>query len=74
VKKSQTCSEYHFQVKIMIKVGPAGSEGKGNLEGVKKVARMGLDCMEVEFVYGVRMSMENARQVGALAKEKGIRL
>jgi deoxyribonuclease-4 len=58
----------------MILVGPAGSDGLGNLKGVEKVARMGLDCMEVEFVYGVRMSMENAKQVGALAKEKGVRL
>ena len=56
----------------MIRVGPAGSSGLGNIEGVKKVARMGLDCMEVEFTYGVRMSVDDARKVGALAKEKGI--
>jgi deoxyribonuclease-4 len=58
----------------MIKVGPAGSEGKGNLAGVEKVARMGLDCMEVEFTYGVRMRIEEAERVGALAKAKGILL
>ncbi len=58
----------------MIKIGPAGSEGKGNLEGVKKVARMGLDCMEVEFTSGVRMHIEEAERVGALAKAKGILL
>ena len=56
----------------MIRVGPAGSAGLGNIEGVKKVACMGLDCMEVEFTYGVRMSVADARKVGALAKEKGI--
>jgi deoxyribonuclease-4 len=56
----------------MIRVGPAGSEGKGNLEGVKKVARMGLDCMEVEFTYGVRMRLEEAERVGELARSKGI--
>jgi deoxyribonuclease-4 len=56
----------------MIKVGPAGSGGLGNIEGLKKVARMGLDCMEVEFTYGVRMSVADARKVGALAEEKGI--
>ena len=55
----------------MIRVGPAGSDGLGNIKGVEKAARMGLDCMEVEFVYGVRMSMESARQVGALAPRKG---
>ena len=56
----------------MIRVGPAGSSGLGNIEGVKKVARMGLDCMEVEFTYGVRMSVDDARKVGSLAAEKGI--
>lgn len=56
----------------MIRIGPAGSEKRGNLEGVRKVARMQLDCMEVEFTYGVRMSMEDAREVGSLAKEKDI--
>jgi deoxyribonuclease-4 len=58
----------------MIKIGPAGSGGLGNLKGIQKVARMKLDCMEVEFTYGVRMSMDAAREVGALAKAKGITL
>ena len=58
----------------MIKIGPAGSDGLGNLKGIRKAARMKLDCMEVEFTYGVRMSMDAARAVGALAKEKGITL
>jgi deoxyribonuclease-4 len=56
----------------MIRLGPAGSGGLGNLKGIQKVARMKLDCMEVEFTYGVRMSMDDAREIGALAKEKGI--
>lgn len=58
----------------MIRIGPAGSGGLGNLKGIQKVARMKLDCMEVEFTYGVRMSMDAAREVGALAKAKGISL
>lgn len=56
----------------MIRIGPAGSEGKGNLEGLKKVARMGLDCMEVEFTYGVRMPIDEAKRLGELAQAKGI--
>lgn len=56
----------------MIKVGPAGSDGLGNLKGVQKVAAMGLDCMEVAFTYGVRMDLKAAEAVGVLAKEKGI--
>jgi deoxyribonuclease-4 len=35
---------------------------------------MGLECMEVEFTYGVRMDLKSARAVGRLAQEKGIRL
>jgi deoxyribonuclease-4 len=58
--------------KEMIRVGPAGSSGLGNLKGVSKVAEMGLDCMEVEFTYGVRMDLKTAKEVGALAQEKGI--
>ena len=56
----------------MIKIGPAGSSGLGNLKGVCKVAEMDLDCMEVEFTYGVLMDLETARDVCALAKEKGV--
>jgi len=56
----------------MIKIGPAGSDGLGNLKGVQKVAALGLDCMEVAFTYGVRMDLKSAEAVGALAKEKGI--
>lgn len=56
----------------MIKIGPAGSDGLGNLKGVQKVAELGLDCMEVAFTYGVRMDPKTARDVGALARERGI--
>jgi deoxyribonuclease IV len=58
----------------MIRVGPAGSGGLGNLQGIRKVARMKLDCMEVEFTYGVRLSMDAAYEVGVLAAAKGITL
>ena len=56
----------------MIKIGPAGSGGLGNLKGVLEVARIKLECMEVEFTYGVRTTKDAAREIGALAKEKGI--
>jgi len=58
----------------MINIGPAGSSGLGNVKGVHKCAEMGLDCMEVEFTYGVRMDLKTAAEVGALAREKGILL
>jgi deoxyribonuclease-4 len=56
----------------MIRVGPAGSDGLGNLKGVQKAAAVGLDCMEVEFTYGVRMDLETAKALGSLAKDQGI--
>ena len=59
---------------MVIRIGPAGSDGLGNLKGVSKVAEMNLDCMEVAFTYGVRMDMAAAAEVGALAREKGITL
>jgi deoxyribonuclease-4 len=58
----------------LIRIGPAGSSGLGNLNGVARCAEMGLDCMEVEFTYGVRMDLKSARAVGKLAQEKGVRL
>jgi deoxyribonuclease-4 len=57
-----------------IPIGPAGSDGRGNLKGIAEVARLGLDCMEVEFTYGVRMQPEMAEAVGSLADKHGIAL
>ncbi len=42
--------------------------------GVERVAELGLGCMEVQFVRGVKMSEETARRVGDVAKSKGVRL
>lgn len=57
-----------------IRIGPAGSDGLGPLKGVEKVASLGLQCMEVEFTYGVRLKPDAALAVGRLAREKGIQL
>ncbi len=57
----------------MIKIGPAGS-GLGNEEGIKEVASKGLDAVEIEFVYGVRMSLDAAKKLGEAAKENKIHL
>ena len=58
----------------MIRLGPAGSSGLGNIEGVRLVKKLGLDAMEVEFTYGVRMSVSAAKEVGEEAKKLGISL
>jgi len=62
----------------MIWLGPAGipTVGKGgsSLEGIKTVSKLGLNAMEVEFVRGVKMSKEMAKECGKVAKEFNIRL
>ena len=57
-----------------IRIGPAGSDGLGYAKALSKAARMGLDCMEVAFTYGVRMEADEAEAVGAAARARGIRL
>lgn len=57
-----------------ILIGPGGSNGRGHIKGLQEVARRGLDCMEIEFTYGVRMTPEMAEAVGALADDLGIAL
>lgn len=51
---------------------PHSAPGSSSHEGVKEVARLGLEAMEVEFVRGVRMDREKALSLGQLAEEKGI--
>ena len=57
-----------------IKLGPAGSSGFGTLEGIKFAKEKGLQAMEVEFVRGVKMKNELAKEAGKVAKELGIEL
>jgi deoxyribonuclease-4 len=59
---------------MMIRLGPAGSTGKGTLEGIKEVKRLGLQAMEVEFVRGVKMSNALAKGCGAEARKLDIEL
>ncbi len=62
----------------MIYLGPAGipisSKGHGTLDGIRRVAELELNSMEVEFVRGVAMKNEMADEVGKLAKELDILL
>ena len=47
---------------------------KSIVEGVRRVAELGLDGMELEFVHGVRMPEAEARQIAAIAGNRGLRL
>lgn len=42
--------------------------------GIERVYELGLGCMEVEFVQGVKMSKESAYYVGEVAQKRGIKL
>lgn len=53
----------------MIKIGPAGTSGLGIIKGLEEVNKLGLDCIEVEFTYGINMSNKLAKEAGELAEK-----
>ena len=59
----------------MVKVlfGPAGFGGSYD-KGIPVIAKAGLDCVEVEFVYGVKMSNETAKKVSEFAEKNKINI
>ena len=61
---------------MKIFLGPAGSPSVSGsvIGGIKVVRQIGLNSMEVEFTYGVRMSNENAKEAGKIAKKNNVRL
>jgi deoxyribonuclease IV len=44
------------------------------VNGIKRIAELGLGCMELEFVYGVRMPEGEAAQIADIARKLKIRL
>ncbi|PIY59910.1 hypothetical protein COY95_04580 [Candidatus Woesearchaeota archaeon CG_4_10_14_0_8_um_filter_47_5] len=53
---------------------PLASPGRSTLDGIPTVAQLGLDCMELEFVRGVRMSAALAAEVKKAAEHNSIQL
>jgi deoxyribonuclease-4 len=53
---------------------PISSPSRDSLSGVKRVKELGLDCMEIEFVRGVKMGTKTANKVKKTAKTCGITL
>ena len=51
---------------------PVNLKERSSLAGIKKVRELGLDCMELEFVRGIRMSKELAIQVKEAAQKNNI--
>jgi deoxyribonuclease-4 len=63
---------------MKIFLGPAGvpisSKDRSTIGGIKQVSNLKLSAFECEFVRGVNMSLEMAKEVGSTAKEFNIKL
>lgn len=53
---------------------PRSSKGTGSVSGIKRIRELGLDCMELEFVQGVRMSEKGAKNVLEAANNEDVAL
>jgi len=53
---------------------PHSAKSPSTIDGIERIAELGLGCMEIEFVQGVRMSGESAILVGETATRGGIKL
>ncbi|MBM4432681.1 MAG: TIM barrel protein [Chloroflexi bacterium] len=53
---------------------PHSAKTASTVDGIRRIAELGLGCMELEFVQGVRMGEAAARLVAQVAKEEGVRL
>lgn len=53
---------------------PRSSKGTGSVSGIKRIRELGLDCIELEFVQGVRMSEKGAKNVLEAANNEDVAL
>ena len=53
---------------------PHSAKPSSTIDGIKRIAELGLGCMEIEFVRGVRMSEAGARLVADIATKEGVKL
>ncbi len=53
---------------------PHSASTRATTSGIERVAELGLGCMEVEFVRGVKMGESSARQVAEVAGREGVKL
>jgi deoxyribonuclease-4 len=63
---------------MKIRLGPSGiplsCKCSSSIDGIKKVAELGLSAMEISFTHGIHMSLETAREVGKVAKALDVEL
>jgi len=53
---------------------PHSSKTQSTIDGIRRIAELGLGCMEMEFVQGVRMGEAGARLVAETAQSEGVKL
>ena len=53
---------------------PHSARTPSTISGIERIAELGLGCMEIEFVQGVKMGEAGAIQVGETAAKLGIKL
>jgi deoxyribonuclease-4 len=53
---------------------PNSAKTASTLDGIKRIAELGLGCMELEFVQGVKMGETGARLVADIATSEGVKL
>jgi len=53
---------------------PHSSKSSSTIDGIKCIAELGLGCMEIEFVRGVKMGEAGARLVAETAAKEGVKL
>ena len=53
---------------------PHSSKSKSTIDGIGRIAELGLGCMEIEFVQGVKMGEAGARLVRETATKAGVKL
>jgi deoxyribonuclease-4 len=53
---------------------PHSSKTPSTIDGIRRIAELGLGCMEMEFVRGVKMGEAAARLVAETAIQEGVRL
>jgi deoxyribonuclease-4 len=53
---------------------PFSSDDDSSLAGIERVKSLGLDCLEIEFVQGVKVGLDTARKVRERAASLGVRL
>lgn len=53
---------------------PRSTKGTNSISGIKRIRELGLDCMELEFVQGVRMGEKGAKNVMETATKEEVAL